>query len=190
MEKHGFIYIWYDRKHKRYYIGSHWGTENDGYICSSNWMRDAYRRRPKDFRRRIIQKNILRTDLLSMEHKWLSLISENELGKKYYNLRQHKWGHWSHDDNNRIIVGHKITKNNTGKKRNPHSEETKRKMSIAAKRRPSNNKGKPMSDDQKIKIGLANSKSLRGKVLSFEHKEKISNSVRKHWEGRKYYENT
>ena len=23
-EKYGFVYIWHDRKHKRYYIGSHW----------------------------------------------------------------------------------------------------------------------------------------------------------------------
>ena len=39
-EKYGFIYIWYDRKHQRYYLGRHWGTENDGYICSSNKMRE------------------------------------------------------------------------------------------------------------------------------------------------------
>ena len=35
--KYGFVYIWYDRKHHRYYIGCHWGTIDDGYICSSNW---------------------------------------------------------------------------------------------------------------------------------------------------------
>ena len=29
MEKHGFVYIWFDRKHRRFYIGSHWGTEDD-----------------------------------------------------------------------------------------------------------------------------------------------------------------
>ena len=44
MEKYGFVYIWYDKKRKMYYIGSHWGTDDDGYICSSNRMRDAYRR--------------------------------------------------------------------------------------------------------------------------------------------------
>ena len=35
MEKYGFVYIWFDRKHKRYYIGCHWGHEDDGYVCSS-----------------------------------------------------------------------------------------------------------------------------------------------------------
>ena len=29
-EPYGFVYIWYDRKYKKYYIGSHWGYENDG----------------------------------------------------------------------------------------------------------------------------------------------------------------
>ena len=44
MEKYGFVYIWYDRKHKRYYIGSHWGSEDDGYICSSTHMNHAFNR--------------------------------------------------------------------------------------------------------------------------------------------------
>lgn len=50
----GFVYIWRDRKHKRYYIGSHWGTPDDGYICSSPWMRQAYKHRPLDFKRRVL----------------------------------------------------------------------------------------------------------------------------------------
>jgi hypothetical protein len=56
MEKYGFVYIWYDKKHKRYYVGSHWGHENDGYVCSSTWMMKAYKIRPDDFKRKIIKK--------------------------------------------------------------------------------------------------------------------------------------
>ena len=177
MEKHGFIYIWYDRKHKRYYIGSHWGTENDGYICSSNWMRDAYRRRPKDFRRRIIQKNILRTDLLSMEHKWLSLISENELGKKYYNLRQHKWGHWSTDENKNLSIKEKI------------SIKTKEAMSrpeVREKMMPvwESTKGKKQTKEQIEKRVISNT----GKKRTQETKNKIGVAQKgnKHWLGKKH----
>ena len=47
-EKYGFVYIWRDRKHNRYYVGSHWGHTGDGYICSSSWMKQAYKRRPDD----------------------------------------------------------------------------------------------------------------------------------------------
>ena len=77
MKKYGFVYIWYDRKRKMYYIGCHWGTTNDGYICSSKRMRDNYRNRPQDFKRRILRSNIEREKLLEEEFKWLDLIGDN-----------------------------------------------------------------------------------------------------------------
>lgn len=93
--KYGIIYLWYDKKHKRYYLGSHWGTENDGYICSSNWMNKSYKRRPHDFKRKIILRIFSnRKDLLEEEYKCLSMIKKEELGKKYYNFTNHKNGHW------------------------------------------------------------------------------------------------
>ena len=94
-EKTGFIYIWYDKARKMYYIGCHVGDEFDGYICSSNRMRDAYRRRPQDFKRKIIQRNIPKSKLLGEEHKWLSLIKDDELGTKYYNHSKRHFGHWT-----------------------------------------------------------------------------------------------
>ena len=73
-EKYGFVYIWFDRYRKMFYIGSHWGQENDGYICSSNWMRMSYQRRPKDFRRRIISRIYTsHKDLLIEEERWLMI---------------------------------------------------------------------------------------------------------------------
>ena len=111
MEKYGFIYIWFDRKRKMFYVGSHWGTEDDGYICSSNRMRDAYRRRPEDFgKKRILSKIYTnRLDLFNEEFKWLSLIKDEELGKKYYNLRKWHAGHWTTDENKRLSMGEKIS---------------------------------------------------------------------------------
>ena len=83
----GFIYIWFDRKHKRYYIGSHWGSEDDGYVCSSTWMRNSYRRRSNDFKRRILSRIYSnRKDLLSEEQKYLNMIKPSEVRIKYYNL--------------------------------------------------------------------------------------------------------
>lgn len=104
MENYGFIYIWFDRKHKRYYIGSHWGKENDGYICSSRWMKSSYKRRPQDFIRRIISRIYSdRKSLLLEEYKWLSKISDSDLGKKYYNLTKHLNGHWLTAENAKNI---------------------------------------------------------------------------------------
>ena len=137
MEKEGFIYIWFDKKRKMYYIGCHWGTENDGYICSSNRMRDAYRRRPSDFKRRFLTKKIKdRNSLLEEEYRWLSLIEDSELGKKYYNLRKHQWGHWSTDKKLRDHTLSKLhgNKNRLGKSKGVEEIEKIRKALTGRKR--------------------------------------------------------
>lgn len=113
--KEGFIYLWYDRKHKRYYVGCHWGTLDDGYVCSSRWMRQAYKRRPEDFKRRILQRGLEKKGLKEHEVKWLSLIKTEELGTRYYNL-------------SKILTG------NGWKKGTPRSEETKKRVSEGLKR--------------------------------------------------------
>ena len=86
MEKFGFVYIWYDRKHKRYYVGSHWGTEDDGYICSQDNMRNNYNNRIEDFRRRIIKRVFTNSkDLRDEEQRYLNMINPGERGGRYYN---------------------------------------------------------------------------------------------------------
>lgn len=149
--KYGFVYIWRDRKNSRYYIGSHWGTEDDGYICSSRWMRQAYSRRPNDFKRRIICRVYTnRTDLLEQEHFYLSMIKDAELKVRYFNLTKHLNGHWSIDENRRSTIGQKIshgTKEAMAKPENREryleglknrnqiqSDETKRKRSETMKK--------------------------------------------------------
>jgi len=97
-EKTGFVYIWFDSKHKMYYIGCHVGREDDGYICSSNRMRDAYRRRPEDFKRRILTRDVAKSDLLEEEYRWLKFIKPSELRLKYYNQHNHHFGHWTTSD--------------------------------------------------------------------------------------------
>ena len=96
MKKYGFVYIWRDRKYNRYYIGSHWGTEDDGYVCSSSWMHHSIKNRSDDFKRRIIERVYTnRKDLYDAEYKWLSMIDEDEIKKRYYNLNIKATGHWS-----------------------------------------------------------------------------------------------
>lgn len=145
MEKYGFVYVWYDRKKRMYYVGCHWGTKNDGYICSSNRMRDAYRRRPKDFKRRIIEIVNDKSLLYDIEYRWLSMINEVDLGKKYYNLRKHKWGHWSTDETSSLSIKQKVS--NTKKKywSSSESEHNRKMLSELNKSRgtqPPSRKGK------------------------------------------------
>jgi hypothetical protein len=134
----GFIYIWRDRKRKKFYVGCHWGAESDGYICSSTVMRKAFRRRPEDFKRRVIQRGFTsRQQLLEAEHAWLLLIPDAELGTRYYNLSKKHFGHWTAipDEERKRSIGEKISmapgrkekiaKSMTGKS---HSDATKQKI--------------------------------------------------------------
>lgn len=151
----GFIYLWYDRKHKRFYLGSHWGSINDGYVCSSKWMKQAYARRPKDFKRRIIKKiTTSKRDLLIEELRYLQMIKDSEVGSRYYNLARHINNTWFVDNEHKISVIDKIRRAaikqfSSPEARKKHSEITKaslteevrEKMSKAKKGKPSGRKG-------------------------------------------------
>jgi hypothetical protein len=141
--KYGFVYTWKDCGRNRFYIGSHWGTEDDGYVCSSDAMRKAYRRRPQDFKRRIVARVYTNhSDLLKEEQRWLDMISKEEFGTRYYNVNSKTHGYywWANGETKRI-VGQKISsshKNNAqmgkwniGKKR---TKSEKQNLSYHAKK--------------------------------------------------------
>jgi hypothetical protein len=146
MEKTSFIYIWFDRKNKMYYIGCHYGTEHDGYICSSKRMRDVYRKRPQDFKRRIIQRNIPREKLLEEEYKWLQMIPDRELGKQYYNHSKKHFGHWINSKNVDEIK-QKCGSKNKGKKQNLSSEEKQERGRLISE-------SKKRKKEERIALGL------------------------------------
>jgi hypothetical protein len=192
MEKEGFVYIWYDNWRKMYYIGCHWGTVDDGYICSSNRMRDAHRRRPQDFKRRILQKGIKKESLFEQEYNWLRLIPNEELGKKYYNLNNHHCGHWSTSSNSNDVkqkiskprkwseatLNKIATEGHWLKGRSPSAESNKKRSDAL--------KGIPRSEEIKRKISLANSIALKGNIpwnkgkpMSEAQKQKISETKRR-----------
>ena len=144
-EKYGFVYVWYNRWKKKFYVGCHWGREDDGYVCSSRTMNKAYKRTPQNFKRRVVSRVYTnRTDLLTEEHKWLSQIKDEQLGKKFYNLSKHHFGHWTSTDraeeikqklagkNPKLSEAMKGNKNGLGK---VCSEEKKRKISEAQRGR-------------------------------------------------------
>ncbi len=148
--KYGFVYIWFDKTKKRFYIGSHWGTEEDGYICSSRFMHYAKRKRPNDFKRRILARVNDRVELLTEEHKWLSLIPDDQLGKKYYNLTKHHPGHWTATSKAKT-VSEKLSDTFKAKHQNPEYQKIYRK----------------------------GRKKMQGRAQKAEHKEKRLEAVRK-----------
>lgn len=169
-EKYGFVYIWRDKKHNRYYVGCHWGTIDDGYVCSSTWMRQAYHHRPHDFRRRIITTNLSREGMYLEEQRIFDMIRPEEIKVRYYNLNLTSKKLWHADPNKSLTVGQKISKANTGKKR-PCTPERARKISEGKKGK------KPNISEE----GMARKKAA-AKPLSKEHKEAIAEGLAKFYE--------
>ena len=160
-EKYGFVYIWFDIKHKRYYIGCHWGREDDSYICSSTWMKQAYKHRPLDFKRKILKTNInLKETLLEEEYKWLNLIKKEELGKRYYNVHNHHFNHWSNNTEKLKSISERMKEYNRTR---IVSQETRDKMAIASTGRKQSEFSKQVA-----------SRTHKGKTISSETKEKCS----------------
>ncbi|MDR3502860.1 MAG: hypothetical protein P4L79_09780 [Legionella sp.] len=189
-EKYGFVYIWYDRKHKRYYIGAHWGTETDGYICSSNWMRDSYKRRSEDFKRRILSRiYTTRKDTFIKEQEWLDLIKLEEIRIRYYNLQIVARNNWKDDMDKNLSRKEKMSKNHWSKtgKYTPYnkgkkiSEEHKEKiLNLPQAFKDGHkawNKGIPRTEEQKRQHSekmKGHPAYNKGKPMSEEQKLKIS----------------
>ena len=169
MEKYGFIYLWYDKKFKRFYVGCHWGTEDDGYICSSSWMKKSYRNRPNDFKRRILRTNIqTRSEMYIHEQYFLSMIKQSEIKPtniypRYYNLSLSSKNPWHQYPDKVKTVGQRISVAKKGKKFGPRPEVG---PAISAAK-----KGKPLTEEHKA--------ALRGiKKSSHTEEWKKQNSVR------------
>jgi hypothetical protein len=187
MEKYGFVYIWFDSWRKMYYIGSHWGHENDGYICSSERMRKAFKRRPEDFKRRILSKVASsKQNLLDEEYRYLSMIDQSELGRKYYNLTNHKNGHWMTVEKKAKTLKEKISLKTKEAMYRPEvreryleglktrdnrawDPEVRAKMSAS-------NKGKNTGKDNSKAVRVS-AELRRGTNLSEEHKQKIKDTT-------------
>lgn len=200
MEKFGFVYLWRDRKHNKYYVGSHWGLENDGYICSNTNMRNNYNRRKIDFRRRIIKRIYTnRNDTLNEEQRYLDMIKPEEFGVRYYNINSsvNSYIWWNNETTKKIVAekishAHQTMEQRTGKKWGhwrigktfTHSEESKRKISEASKncsietrQKISNaNKGRKHSEESKRKMSEIQAllKPNLGRKHSDETKRKMS----------------
>ena len=168
MEKYGFVYIWYDVKHKRYYVGCHWGNINDGYICSSNWMRDAYNRRPQDFRRRILKTNLSRENMYIEEQKYLDMQKPEENKIRYYNLHTKNGNPWHKYPESVKTVGQKISHSKTGKSV-PAPPDRGAKISATKK-------GKPLTEEHKVAL-----KGIKKKPHTDEWKQQNSKRMKQQW---------
>lgn len=188
---HGFVYIWRDRKHGRFYIGSHMGATDDGYICSSTWMRNAYRRRPHDFKRRIIywHREAIRETLLIEEQRWLHMVRDDELKTRYYNRARRCWG----EDVEKLRVKRQGAKNSFFGK--THTPETRAKIAAAQRARPPETRSNKMTAEGRQRVSAAARASwedpaLRARMSQRPNVDRYREAALKRWadpEKREYW---
>jgi hypothetical protein len=174
--KYGFVYQWENKINKKKYIGSHYGTINDGYIGSGIYFNRAYKNNEINFERIILyvgQKYIEKEDELLKYY-------DVENNKDFYNLKNNAIGGWSHIYNNPDEI----------KKRNKSISESKKGKIFKHLEYDKSGINNPMfnkkhSDETKIKmsnlkLGISN---FSKKVIEITE-NKIFNSVT---ECAKYY---
>lgn len=121
-------------KNRMFYVGAHWGNQDDGYVCSSRRMRNSYKRRPQDYTRRILEIVENKELLWEREYLWLQQIKIEELGVRYYNLHRTKYKSVEYTDEMRVKMA-----STKGKKQDPEvvkrrAESIKKTMSTPEKK--------------------------------------------------------
>ena len=181
-----------------FYVGGHFGSVGDSYIGSNKWLQDAYRKRPEDFKMRVLEYVQGDTKALrKAEQRWLDMIKDPELSisknviegcNRYFNMKKNAaGGNGSANKGNSNIGGW-----NRGKIGiQPHSEETKKKMSVSAKKRwkenppPRGKKEIPIKECPRCQIKFQKksiycSRSCANvRIFTPEYREKLSIARRK-----------
>jgi hypothetical protein len=116
MNSEAFVYCWTDHATNQLYIGWHKGNFDDGYICSSKYMKEQYFNRPNDFTRQIIAVGSCK-DMTNLETQLLrSADAKND--DQFYNR---------HNGDGFYCYG-KFTEETKQKLRRPKTEEHKQKL--------------------------------------------------------------
>lgn len=156
-----FVYCWTDHKTGKLYIGSHKGSEDDGYVCSSTDMMKEYTIRPDDFSRQIIGHGTS-AEVRVLETKILTAVNAAS-NDDFYN-RSNGASKFYRGAETSDLTRQRLSKASKGRKL---SDEARAKIS-ATKR------GKKMPEETRLK--------MIGRPLSEKAKRKLSetNTGRKH----------
>jgi len=171
-----FVYCWTDHLTNMLYVGSHKGSTDDGYVCSSKLMKEQYEIRPQDFTRQIIAQGKTE-DVRSLECKILTAINAR-IDEQFYN--QTNGNGERHLKTHTISARQKIGNIHRGK---TLSDNHKHIMSET-------HKGKSKSEEQKKKMSESakilwktrkenNYVVKKGKIHSEETKKKLSDATKK-----------
>lgn len=162
-----FCYCLTDHKTKKIYIGSHKGSKDDGYLCSSKYVLKEHTLRPTDFTRQIIAEGDW-TTIRKFEDRLIRALWAANI--PCYNKAT--GGLFKFDTDVRRNMS-------LASKGRPKSEETKAKMKIANQLKAKNpavleklRRPKPAGFGKKV------SASLKGRKRSAEHCAALSKALK------------
>jgi hypothetical protein len=129
-------------------------------------MRKAYKRRPEDFKRRVVALVYSdRASLLIEEDRWLKMIKPEEVHKRYYNLVltvNNPW--WA--GSGKISIGERISKSvSLASKGVPKSKSHREALRLS-------HMGHKHTKEQKEKMSVSHT----GLIRTEEHKQNLSKS--------------
>ena len=193
-----FVYCWTDHKTNKLYVGSHKGSTDDGYVCSSKYMMEEYKKRPENFTRQIIAEGEL-SDIRKLEAKILQSANAR-LDEQFYNKHDNdgfffdgwKKGEFSDEHRKNMSVSASKRKKTTdhlmklheGRKNSKNSEEHNRKIS-------EKNTGKKHTQEtldklsKKLKGRISPNKGVKLGAQSDEQRKNTSIAIKKWWAERK-----
>ena len=88
VEQEAFVYLWYDASNKKYYLGKHKGTPDDGYTHSSTiWESFTKDTIPEGVSRRILAYGT-DEEMCILEHELL-INRKKRCWDRYYNVNAH-----------------------------------------------------------------------------------------------------
>lgn len=154
-----FVYCWTDKSTNMLYVGSHKGSPEDGYVCSSKHMLEEYNKRPDDFSRQIIASGNIH-DIRNLETKILQSFNVRE-NSNFYNRHQNDGLFFDGWKKGEMTLEHrnKLSEAKIGKK---ISEEHKRKLHEG--RRKSKNSESHKRALLESRIGSKHSEETRKKM--------------------------
>ncbi len=152
-----FVYCWTDHETGKLYVGSHKGSDDDGYVCSSKYMLEEYMQRRQDFTRQIIATGS-DEDMRQFETTLLNAVNAKN-DEQFYN-RSNADGVFG--------IGGSQSPEHLAKRKAALKGNSKL---IAAR------KGTKQSEETKRKI----SETLKGRKLSLVHRENLKGTRRGGW---------
>lgn len=179
-----FVYCWTDHKTGMLYVGSHKGTVDDGYVCSSKWMREQYATRPEDFTRHIVAHGSV-ADIRRLETAIL-LSVDAARDRSFYNKHNTVGSYYikAHTEQTKRKIG----ESNRGRKRPDlsarnklgHSEETRAKIGSSREYlRGTDNPGTGVPRSEETKAKIRRTKKINGCApKTKEHIENIRAKAR------------